>query len=82
MLAANPPVYFRRNLESLVTIARAHEVVPVLPTFAWSEKVSCDPSLTSPEIVGAVHRTVEGSRVQAGLFADFLLREGLVPTRE
>jgi hypothetical protein len=118
MLAANPPIYFRRNLESIVAIARAHRVVPVLATFAWSEKVSYDPSLTSPEIVGAMreqnevvraigreqqvavydfaaempddpalyvgalHFTVEGSRVQARLFADFLLREGLVPTRE
>jgi GDSL-like lipase/acylhydrolase family protein len=118
ILAANPPVYFRRNLESLVAVARAHGVVPVLATFAWSEKVSNDPSLTSPEIVaamreqnevvraigrerqvpvydfaaempddpslfvGALHMTVEGSRVQARLFADFLLREGLVPTRD
>lgn len=118
MLAANPPVYFRRNLESLVAVARAHGVLPVLATFAWSEKVSYDPSLTSPEIVGAMreqnevvraigrerqvavydfaaempddprlfvgalHMTVEGSRVQARLFADFLLREGLLPTRE
>lgn len=115
MLAANPPIFFRRNLESLVAVARTHGVVPVLATFAWSEKVSYDPSLTSPEIVGAMreqnevvraigrelqvpvydfaaempddprlyvgalHMTVEGSRVQARLFADFLLREGLVP---
>jgi len=118
ILAANPPIYFRRNLESLVAVARAHDVVPVLATFAWSEKVTYDPSLTSPEIVGAMreqnevlraigrerqvpvydfaaempddprlfvgalHMTVEGSRVQGRLFADFLLREGLVPTRE
>jgi hypothetical protein len=34
-----------------------------------------DPQL----FVGALHMTVEGSRVQARLFADFLLREGLVP---
>ena len=116
MLAANPPRFFRRNLESLVAVARAHGVVPVLATFAWSEKVTSDPALTSPEIVaamrehnevlraigrerqvpvydfaaempddphlfvGALHMTVEGSRVQARLFADFLLREGLVPT--
>lgn len=31
---ANPPVYFRRNLESMVAIARAHGVEPVLATFA------------------------------------------------
>jgi hypothetical protein len=117
MLAANPPIYFRRNLESMVAIARAHDVVPVLATFAWSEQVT-DGAFTSPEMVGAMreqnevvraigrerqvsvydfaaempdaprlfvgalHMTVEGSRVQASLFADFLLREGLVPTRE
>jgi hypothetical protein len=116
MLAANPPIYFRRNLESLVAIARTHHVVPVLATFAWSEKVTNDPVLTSAEIVaamrdqnevvraigreqhvavydfaaempddpnlfvGAVHMNVEGSRVQARLFADFLIREGLLPT--
>lgn len=117
MLAANPPIYFQRNLESLVAVARAHGVVPVLATFAWSEKVTYDKVLNSPEIVGAMreqnevvraigrerqvavydfaaempddprlfvgalHMTVEGSLVQARLFADFLLREGLVPTR-
>lgn len=115
MLAANPPRYFRRNLESMVAVARAHGVVPVLATFAWSEKVTYDRVLTSPEIVaamaeqnelvraigrerevpvfdfaaempddprlfvGALHMSVEGSRVQARLFADFLIREGLVP---
>jgi hypothetical protein len=115
ILAANPPRYFRRNLESMVAVARAHGVIPVLATFAWSEKVSYDPVLTAPEIVaamteqnevvraigrereipvydfaaempddprlfvGALHMSVEGSRVQARLFADFLIREGLVP---
>lgn len=115
ILAANPPVFFRRNLESLVAVARAHGVTPVLATFAWTATTS-DRAITSPEIVaaieeqneivraigreqhvavydfaaempddaklymGAVHFTVEGSVVQARLFADFLLREGLVPT--
>jgi lysophospholipase L1-like esterase len=118
MLAANPPVYFRRNLESLVAVARAHGVTPVLATFAWSGKVQDDPASTSPEVVGAlreqnavvqaigrerqvpvydfaaempddprlfvgaVHLTAEGSRIQARLFADFLVREGLVAERE
>ncbi len=118
ILAVNPPRYLRRNLESLIGVARAHGVTLVLATFAWSEKVTYDPVLTAPEIVnamaeqnelvlavgrerevpvydfaaempddpslyvGAVHMGVEGSRVQARLFADFLLREGLVPTRD
>ncbi|HVJ79566.1 MAG TPA: SGNH/GDSL hydrolase family protein [Planctomycetia bacterium] len=36
LLAANPPTYFRRNLESTVAVARAHRVAPVLATWACS----------------------------------------------
>jgi len=34
MLAANPPLYFRRNLASQVAVARAHGAETVLATFA------------------------------------------------
>lgn len=34
MLETNEPVYFRRNIESLVAVAKAHGVTPVLATFA------------------------------------------------
>jgi len=36
MLRENPPVYFQRNLESLVAIARQHGVAVLLATFAVS----------------------------------------------
>ena len=37
MLARNPPIYFRRNLENLVAVARAQGVAVVLATFALCE---------------------------------------------
>lgn len=40
MLAANPPVYYRRNIENLVINARQRGVQPVLMTFAFSSQVS------------------------------------------
>ena len=36
-LAANPPVYFRRNIENLVALAESHGVQVVLVTFVHSE---------------------------------------------
>ncbi len=36
LLDENPPVYFRRNLISMVAVARAHEVQPMLVTWAHS----------------------------------------------
>jgi lysophospholipase L1-like esterase len=49
MLAANPPVYFRRNLESLALLARGRGIQPVFLTFAHSQDVK-DPVLNTPEI--------------------------------
>jgi lysophospholipase L1-like esterase len=47
--AANPPIYFERNLRSLVGVARAHDVSVVLSTWAFlpghPENVSQDPAL-------------------------------------
>jgi hypothetical protein len=54
MLDHNPPVYFRRNLESMVAVAEAHGVQPVLATFASSHRISGDPVLTSPEITRGI----------------------------
>jgi hypothetical protein len=54
MLDHNPPIYFRRNLESLVAVARAHGVQPVLATFAHSDRVTSDPVLASPEIIRGI----------------------------
>jgi len=54
MLDHNPPVYFRRNLENLVAVAEAHGVQPVLATFAYSDRVTGDPVLTSPEFARGI----------------------------
>jgi lysophospholipase L1-like esterase len=35
-LAANPPIYFRANLESMVAIARQHGAEVLLTSWAWS----------------------------------------------
>ncbi len=34
ILKSNPPIYYRRNIENIVAVARAHGIVPVLITFA------------------------------------------------
>jgi len=33
LLKSNPPIYYRRNIENIVAVARAHGIVPVLMTF-------------------------------------------------
>lgn len=43
MLAANPPVFFERNLRSLIALADAHRVTIVLATFAASAAFPNDP---------------------------------------
>jgi lysophospholipase L1-like esterase len=50
MLDRNPPVFFRRNLENLVAVARAQGVQPVLATFAHCDCVADEPALTSEEV--------------------------------
>lgn len=54
MLDHNPPIYFRRNLESMVAVARAHGVQPVLATFAQRENATDDPVLASPEMTRGI----------------------------
>ena len=53
MLEANKPVYFRRNIECLVALAKQHGVVPVLATFAYSTEFREEPWVTSQEVVWA-----------------------------
>ncbi len=50
---ANPPVFFRRNLESLVAVARAHGAPTVLATFAASPEFG-DAIGSSPEYAAAI----------------------------
>ena len=54
MLAANPPIYYRRNLESLVALAEAHGVESCLLTFATAPEAPRDPLLLSPEGAAAL----------------------------
>lgn len=49
MLAANPPVYFTRNLENMVAIADSHGMTTVLATFAHSDTVEGTPMVSSEE---------------------------------
>jgi lysophospholipase L1-like esterase len=50
MLEHNPPVFFRRNLESLAALARAHGVAIAFATFALCECVQSDRALVSAEV--------------------------------
>jgi lysophospholipase L1-like esterase len=82
MLARNPPIYFRRNLESLVGVARAQGVAVVLATFALCECVQRDPALVSEEVRSGVaehNRVIEQVGAALGVpvlrFADELPRE-------
>jgi lysophospholipase L1-like esterase len=39
VLASNPPTYFRRNVENIIAVARAHGVKVLLMTWPYSEEV-------------------------------------------
>jgi lysophospholipase L1-like esterase len=60
MLAANPPIYFERNLRSMVAIADAHHIAAVLATFAYSPLFTDFPRVASPEYQFALD---EGNQV-------------------
>ena len=54
MFRANAPVHFRRNLQNIVTVARRHDVVPVLMTFAFMPGVKGMPHVSSHEYLTAL----------------------------
>jgi lysophospholipase L1-like esterase len=114
MLAANPPVFFERNITNLAALAKRHGVGVVIATFAYSSGFPDEPRVTSEEYIGALaehnavlrrvartedaalfdfakvfprdaryfsdgrHVNVEGSRLKARLFADFLVESDLL----
>lgn len=114
MFAANPPVYFQRNLRSMVAVARAHGAEAMLATYAFSPRRH-HPTSASAEYIHAIgemneamravaretgahlfdfaaafpdepgyyvdgqHVNAKGSRLQARLFADYLVASGLLP---
>ena len=49
MLKANPPIYFRRNLENLVVLAKARGIQVLLVTYASLPEFANDPLLGSEE---------------------------------
>jgi lysophospholipase L1-like esterase len=115
MLRTNRPVFFERNLESMVAVAHAHGSQVVLATFAYSPLFDDEPTVSSREYRSALdegnevvkrvgvatgvpvydfaaempndrryftdgrHFTIEGNRMRATLFADFLLAQELLP---
>jgi lysophospholipase L1-like esterase len=54
MLAANPPVFFERNLRSLIAMAKAHGVRLVLMTFAISKAFPAQSYVGHPAIQKAI----------------------------
>ncbi len=118
MLAANPPVYFRRNIENLALVAKHRGVHTVLATFAYSPAFTELPLVTSPASRAAlaemnetlksiaremdvhlfdfaalfpadkryytdgVHVNVEGVKLKARLFADYLSNNRLIPAAQ
>jgi lysophospholipase L1-like esterase len=54
MLARNDLRYFARNLESLVAVAKAHDVKVVLASFAYSPDFPEEPRVTAPEYRRAI----------------------------
>lgn len=62
MLRKNRPVFFERNLESMVAVARAHGAEVVLATFAYSPLFDDEPTVSSKEYRSALD---EGNDVVA-----------------
>jgi lysophospholipase L1-like esterase len=78
MLAQNPPIYFERNLEHLLVIARHNGVQPVLATFAYVARKKGGDASSSPEIRSAIdeiNRSIQriGAELEVPVF-DFAAR--------
>jgi len=57
MLAANPPVFFERNLRSLIAVAGAHGVRVLLTTFAFSREFPERDYIGDPAVQAAIEAT-------------------------
>ncbi len=78
MLETNKPVYFQRNLEDMVAIAREHGVLSVLATFAYSPLFKGYPRVASKEYIaaysemnGVVRAVAKGSGANLFDFAEY-----------
>jgi lysophospholipase L1-like esterase len=65
MLEANPPIYYRRNLESTIAIARSRGIAVVLATFAYSPQFADEPRVASAEYRSAYAETNDVTRAVA-----------------
>lgn len=54
MLAANPPIYFERNLRTMLAVAAEHGVRVVLTTFAWSREWPAQAYIGHPAVQAAI----------------------------
>lgn len=59
MLATNGPVYFERNLRSLLAVAASHDVRVLLTTFAFSREWPDQPYIGHPAVQAAIDATNE-----------------------
>jgi len=66
MLAANPPKYFRRNLEHILLIANYRKIKTVLATFAYSPLFKDNPTASSEEFITAYKEMTDVVRAVAG----------------
>lgn len=57
MLAENPPVFFERNLQSLLAVAAAHDVRVLLTTFAYGRTFGHRPYIGHPAVQAAIDAT-------------------------
>ncbi len=53
MLAANPPIYFERNIRNIAAAADAHGITVVLASFAYSPLFEDQPRASSEEYISA-----------------------------
>ena len=109
------PVYFERNVASIVHLAQQNDVVPLLSTWVWrwnnpderppgsfytyidtlNERIRQVAAETDADLVplseewdvvpehfqsDAVHQTPAGTRVQARIYADYIIENAFIPS--
>ncbi len=57
VLEANPPIYFRRNIENIVDMAKARGIRPLLATFVYTTEFEEDKFISSDEVKSSLAAT-------------------------
>lgn len=57
MLMINKPIYFKRNIESIVGLAKQRNIKVILATFAYSSQFENYPRVSSKEYISALDET-------------------------